>query len=636
VDSYGVSGRFTLHSGDDKQRRPAVHVSCPRYGRERGWRTVALFCLALGAVGAVAAPGVQAAPSDSGAGRPDSGVENADSAKPEAAKSKPEAGKSKSEAGRPAAKTTDGAKPSGKSDAGAPAAGAKAPVARFDIDEYRVEGADSMPQIDVEEAVYPFLGPGRTADDVEKARTALEKAYHDKGFQTVSVSVPQQDAQRGFIVLKVAENRVGRLRVKGSRYFDLAKIKDKAPSLREGALPNFQAVTKDIVALNQWPDRRVTPALRAGVTPGTVDVDLNVEDTLPLHGSVELNNRQSPSTTPLRVSTTLHYDNLWQRGDSATFSYQVAPLNPKDAMVFSGSYMARTDLDWLNVLVYGLKSDSNVATVGGANVIGPGQVIGARGVITLPSRGELFQTLSLGADYKDFKQTLSLASSSFDSPVEYVPLVATYGATFQGDKRLTQLNATLTTGLRGIGSSPDAFDAKRFKATESFISLRSDLSHTQDLPEGVQLFAKVQGQLADQPLVSSEQLSLGGMDTVRGYLESEVLGDYGVAGTIELRSPNIAPYLEVKSDNPTGGEPVKFNAFDEWRFFAFADAGRAWIHAPLPDQQFQFDLASYGIGTRFKSLKYLNGVVFVAMPTTSQQVTRANDPRVSFRVWGEF
>src|SRR5262249_20159481 len=154
-------------------------------------------------------------------------------------------------------------------------------AARFDIDEFRVEGADNMQQIDVETAVYPFLGPQRTADDVEKARAALEKAYHDKGLQTVSVSIPQQDAERRFVVLKVTESRVGRLRVKGSRYFDLDKIKAGAPSLKEGKLLNVQDVTKDLSTLNQWADRKVTPQLRAGVRPGTVDVDLNVEDTLP-------------------------------------------------------------------------------------------------------------------------------------------------------------------------------------------------------------------------------------------------------------------------------------------------------------------------------------------------------------------
>jgi hemolysin activation/secretion protein len=520
--------------------------------------------------------------------------------------------------------------------AGAEAVKPAAPQVRFDIGEFRVEGAEKLPQIEVEEAIYPFLGPHRSADDVEKARAALEKAYHDKGLQTVGVSVPQQDAQRGFIVLKVNENKVGRLRVKNSRYFDLANVKDHAPSLKEGSVPNFKDVTRDIVALNRWPDRRVTPSLRAGVTPGTVDVDLNVDDTLPLHGSAEINNRQSPSTTSLRTSVSLRYENLWQLGHSATFTYQTAPLNPKDATVFSGSYLARTDYDWLNILIYGLKSDSSVATVGGANVVGPGQVIGFRDVITLPSRGELYHTLSIGADYKDFEQTLSLASDIFDSPVQYVPLVAAYSASFQAEGRLTQLNATITGGVRGIGSDPNAFDAKRYKATGSFISLHGDVSHTQDLPDnGPQIFAKVQGQAANQPLVSSEQLSLGGQDTVRGYLESEVLGDYGVVGTFELRTPNIGPFMEQTLDNP-GSQPVKLNIFNEWRFYAFADAGYAWIHDPLPTQQIQFDLASYGFGVRLKTLQYLNGAAFFAMPLTTQQVTLANHPRVGFRIWGEF
>lgn len=541
-------------------------------------------------------------------------------AKPEAGASKP--APAKPTEGAPAKNATEPAKPA-------------APEAHFDIDEFRVEGADNLPQIEVEAAVYPFLGPNRSAQDVEKARTAVEKAYHDKGLQTVSVGVPQQDAQRGFIVLKVTESRVGRLRVKGSRYFDLKNIKDNAPSLKEGTLPNFQDVTKDIVALNRWADRRITPALRAGVAPGTVDVDLNVEDTFPLHGSVELNNKQSPSTTPLRTSISMHYDDLWQLGHSMTWTYQIAPMNPKDAMVVSGSYLARTEIDWLSILVYGLVSDSSVATVGGANVVGPGQVVGGRAVLTLPSKGDLFQTLSLGVDYKDFKQSLKLGTDAFDSPVTYVPLIASYGATWQGDGHLTQLNATVTAGLRGIGSSRDEFDAKRFDATASFITLHADISHTQDFAGGFQLYAKLQGQAADQPLVSSEQFSLGGQDTVRGYLESEVLGDYGVAGTLEMRTPNLAQYLQQKLPNPMG-EPIKYNAFDEWRFFAFVDAANARIHEPLTDQQSHFDLASYGVGMRMKALRYLNSIVFVGMPLTSQQVTVANHPRFSFRVWGEF
>ncbi len=183
----------------------------------------------------------------------------------------------------------------GDAKAGAGRVAPAQPAPRFEIDQFAVEGADALRQFDVETAVYPFLGPSRTAQDVEKARAALEKSYHDRGYQTVSVSIPPQNPQGGIIVLKVAELKVGRLRVKNAHYYDIDKIKQRAASLKEGTLPNFNAVTSDIVALNQWPDRRITPALRAGVTPGTVDVDLNVDDKPPIHGSLEINDQQSPA-----------------------------------------------------------------------------------------------------------------------------------------------------------------------------------------------------------------------------------------------------------------------------------------------------------------------------------------------------
>jgi hemolysin activation/secretion protein len=507
-----------------------------------------------------------------------------------------------------------------------------APVQRFEIDQFAVEGADSIAQIDVETAVYPYLGPARTAQDVEKARAALEKSYHDRGYQTVAVSVPPQDPKGGIIVLKVAELKIGRLRVKNAHFFDIDKIKNRAASLREGTLPNFNAVTQDIVALNQWPDRRVTPALRAGVTPGTVDVDLNVDDKPPLHASVELNDRQSPGTTVLRLTGTAHYDDLWQIGHSLTFTYQVAPERVSDAQAFSGSYLARIpDLEWLSFLLYGVYSESDVATIGGLNVVGPGQIAGIRAVFSLPSRGSFYHSLSLGPDYKHFDQTVGLGGSANDTPVTYMPLTVSYGATLQEPKALTQLNVGATAGLRGVGSSPTEFDNKRYLARTNFFLLKGDLSRTQELPQGFELYGKVQGQVADQALVSSEQFSLGGFDTVRGYLESEELGDDGVAGTLELRSPDLASKLRAALKD-ADGKPT----FNSLRLFGFVDGGIAAIHDPLAEQQASFVEWSTGLGTNFQIYTHINGMVALAVPMVSQTYTIAKDPRALFRVWGEF
>ena len=507
----------------------------------------------------------------------------------------------------------------------------------FDIDEYRVEGSDSLPQSDVEEAVYPYLGPKRTPQDIEKARAALEAKYHERGYQTVSVAVRHQDVANRYVALTVSELRIGNVRVKNSKYHDLETIKDRLHSIDQGVLPEFGALTKESVALNQWSDRRVTPALRAGVTPGTVDLDLNVEDKLPLHASVELNNRQSPNTTELRLNATVHYDNLWQLGHSLSLTYQTAPKRREDMEAFSASYLARIpNTEWLNLLFYGVISRSDVALLGDINVVGPGEIAGMRASFTLPSKQNFFHTLSVGLDYKHFGQTLSIGSDSFNSPITYFPAVLNYGASWQPEKSLTQFNATLTYGLRGFGSdSWLEWDTKRYNATPNFFILTADLSETYELPEGFQLYGKVGGQMGDQPLVSSEQFSLGGLQTVRGYLESTALGDSGAAGTIELRSPNLGALLQTELEK-SGEAPKDPKIFNEWRLFGFVDAGFAKIHDPLPEQNVSTKLWSYGAGTTFKALDHLNGMLAVAIPKSTDTYVKEGDPRVIFRVWGEF
>ena len=102
----------------------------------------------------------------------------------------------------------------------APRAG-HAAATRFDLNEIRVEGSSVLPQDDVEQTIYPFLGPDRTASDVEHACAALEAAYQKAGFATVSVTIPPQSISQsgGVVVVQVIERRVERLRVTGARYF---------------------------------------------------------------------------------------------------------------------------------------------------------------------------------------------------------------------------------------------------------------------------------------------------------------------------------------------------------------------------------------------------------------------------------
>ena len=498
------------------------------------------------------------------------------------------------------------------------------PPAPMYVQEYRVLGTKQLSQEEVGAAVYPFLGPERTADDVEQARAALEAAYRSKGYQTVTVEVPQQQVRRGVVLLQVVENKVGRLRVKGARFFRLDDIKQKVPALAEGKVPNFNDVTREIVALNTLPDRRVTPSLRPGVEPGTVDIDLIVKDTFPLHGSVEVNNRNSADTTDLRVNGSVSYNNLWQIGHSAGASFQVSPQNTSEVKVLSGYYIARfPQAEWLSLMANATKQDSNVSTLGGVAVAGRGETAGVRAIMTLPPRKDFYHSLSVGMDYKHFRQNVTLGTGELlDTPVTYYPFNVSYNATWSGKKSTTELGAGVTLHPRGIGEDRAKFENSRFRADSNFIYLRGDLAHTHELPGGFEAYAKVQGQLSDQPLLSSEQISGGGLGTVRGYDEAEVVGDDGAFGSLELRTPSLLHWISDK--------------VGECRMYAFVEGGVTHIHNALPEQQTAYQLASLGFGGRLRLLDHLGGSLDVGFPLISQSHTLAHDPRLTFRMWADF
>jgi hemolysin activation/secretion protein len=506
------------------------------------------------------------------------------------------------------------------------------PGPQFDVEAYDVDGNSLLDQLAIEKAVYPHLGPGRSRADVEAARHDLETAYASRGYNSVVVEVPPQDVADHVVRLHVVEATVGRLKVSGTNFYSPGDVRRATPALTEGAVPNFQQAQAQIAELNRTPGRQVTPLIRPGVIPGTVDVELRVKEQSPFHASIEINNDHAADTKPLRTTLTLRDDNLWQLGHALSLSYAVAPQNRSESEVFAGSYLAPIPNSRWSVLAYGYTSNSNVATLGDVAVLGKGFAAGVRGIAQLPPAGSFSQSLSLGLDYKHFDQFISTpvaatggggsTLSISQSAIDYVPLNAVY--TLRLDTTATSAHASLgvTAGVRGANSPDATFQDNRAYASGNFVHANLDFELTRELPRGFEADVRVVGQVSDQPLVSGEQFSAGGFDSVRGYLQAAATGDDGASGSLELRSPLItfAPRKVI----------------DDWRFFAFGDAGGAWLIKPLADQQASFGLYSAGFGTRFKLLSHLDGDVVAAVPLSKSRGTDANNPYAQFSLKAAF
>ncbi|MES2579524.1 MAG: ShlB/FhaC/HecB family hemolysin secretion/activation protein [Pseudomonadota bacterium] len=497
----------------------------------------------------------------------------------------------------------------------------------FNVFEIKVDGNTVLEIGKIEEAVYPFLGEAKTIEDVEKARGALEKTYQDAGYLTVSVSIPQQEVDAGIVKLQVTEGKVERLRVTDSQYTSLAEVKSRVAEFNEGKVPHFPTAQQQLGTVNRGQNRQVTPILRAGQSPGKVEVDLKVQDKLPLHGSLELNDRYSQNTTETRLNGSLRYENLWQKDHSIGLSFQLSPEDLNEVKVLSGTYVIpRLNGDYF--AAYGVLSDSDISAVGDVSVVGKGTIVGARYIHPLPLVDNYYHSLTLGADYKDFKESVILiGADSFQTPISYSAFSLGYDGTLQTQASQTQMNLTLNFAPRGLGNNADEFRAKRSFAEANYAYLRADIKHTHKLPLSWAVQARLAGQLSYDKLISAEQFTIGGVDSVRGYVESQSLGDSGIFTSLELRTPPLIKWIN--------SDFVKDYA-KEFYAFSFIDAGHVKTLDALPGQDASSNLMSLGVGVKFKSYKGVFTNLDYAHALRDAGDVEKGDERIHFRLGYEW
>eukprot|EP01034_Spumella_vulgaris_P025049 gene25049-31459_t len=149
---------------------------------------------------------------------------------------------------------------------------------RFDISRFEVKGNTLLPAAEVERLVGPYTGQRRDFGDVQRALEALEAAYHARGYNVVTVELPEQELNQGVVLLKVMETKIGRVKVENNRYFDEANIRRSLPALQEGRTPNLNEVSNSLRLANENPSKKVNLKLQSSETDGEVDARLEVTD----------------------------------------------------------------------------------------------------------------------------------------------------------------------------------------------------------------------------------------------------------------------------------------------------------------------------------------------------------------------
>ena len=394
------------------------------------------------------------------------------------------------------------------------------------------------------------------------------------------------------------------------------------PEATTGSVPNLPQLQSQLSAVAvQSADRSVVPVLKAGPTPGTVDLFLNVNDHLPVHGSLEIDNQNTPNTESLRATASLSYSNLFQNLDSLSVQFQAAPQDVAQVNVIAANYAwGPWESSGLRPSVYFVNSSSNVPTVGTFGVLGKGQIYGSRLAYFLDNSPVNPQSFTLGIDYKHFLQSIALPSSpGLDTPISYTNVSFAYAGGWTSNPLSGFAGSSVNFGPRGVPNNSDTFANKRFKASPNYFYLKANGSLTWTLPKGFQLVLRADGQFATEPLITNEEFSATGADGVRGYLEAEVLSDKGFRTTAQFQSPMFRVQSLILGD-----------------VFVFYDAGQANLVDPLPNEPSSTSLRSTGVGFNLLPSYWINGSLTWADPLRDGPYSRRGSSRVLFVVRGNF
>jgi len=484
----------------------------------------------------------------------------------------------------------------------------------FPVYEFEVKGNSLLSALQIEKAVTPFAGEKKTIADVEQARLALERTYHEAGYLSTLVLIPEQNVDSALVQLLVIEANVGTLTIKGAEFTAPSVIRSRLTELTSQRPPNFNALQAQLAQINSSNDIKVTPILKQGSLPGSIDVQIDVEDQSALHGSVEINNRHIANQSPTRLVTSIRYDNLFQEGHSAGLSIQKSPELLTDLSVYSLNYSVPLKTPGQSVSFYAVRSRSQFLS---GDLVTDGDTLGFRFNAPLKGSESFTHGASIGLDYKN--QRVFIAELNKGAP-QYVPFVGSYSGTFLGRGSSTGIEATLTNGLRGMFTNTEAnFNDRGRGASANFSTLKLSLSRT-DLLNKWSLNSKLDARGSSGILLSPEQMTLGGAESVRGYYEGERVGDHGYRASLELRTPSA-----------TIGQGLS-----ELRLIAlgFYEGGAIFNSQRLTTPASKDQLLSSGLGLRLSAPRGFSLDADFARALLPGSATPANDRRYTVRtVW---
>lgn len=436
----------------------------------------------------------------------------------------------------------------------APASPEVAPLfgERFLIKKVAVLG-NTVLQSEIAAITRPYENRSVTFEELLELRSAIVQLYANNGYITSGAFLlNNQDLNSGIVQIQVVEGELEQIEIGGLRRLRAGYVRSRLNRATSTPL-NQQRLEAALQLLQLDPlIERVNAELTAGSTPGRNILRVSLQEAPAFHAAIGIDNTQSPSIGSLQGSVEASHDNLLGFGDRLAAQYgrtegldlydinYTIPVNARNGILsfrYNNGDSRIVEADFRDV---GIRSETQTYS------------LGFRQPITRTPTREFALGLSLdlrrSQTYILDDIPFSFTAGPENGKANVTVLRFSQDWVDRGTRRVLAARSQFSLGI-------NAFDATiNDTGTDGqFFSWLGQFQWVQQLSLRNLFVARIDAQLTPDSLLSLERFSIGGVETVRGYRQNQLVADNGILGSVEVRVPltadprvlQLAPFFEI-------------------------------------------------------------------------------------------
>ena len=446
------------------------------------------------------------------------------------------------------------------------------------IAQYQFQGNTVFDESQLQTLTTPYRDRTVRIDELEDLRQQITHFYIDHGYINSGARILPNALKEGVLTFDIVEGKLDDVQIQGQERLNENYIKNRLlndePLNINDVKEKFQLLLTDpLIASMQG---SLLPSAQSNRSILSIDVIRARPYQVTFFG----NNYRPPSVGGEGGGVSSWVSNLTGLGDTLNFTFQAS----EGTRLYSGGWsMPISDKGTLAYFNF-TEGDSWVMESPADNTDITSKVHNIEGGISHPLIENLQRKLTIGSSFAVRQNDTRLLgnSFSFNEGVNSGHTQATVVRFYQEhierrEDQVLALRSTFSVGLNALGSTPQT--NINFPSSEFFAWLGQGQYAHQVLDNGSQIVLRGHVQVSNSSLLPIEQIAVGGVNTVRGYRENELVRDEGFSNSVEFHYPLF-------------GEP---NAKQVLSLVPFVDYGGAWNR----NQSARY-LLSTGLGLNWK------------------------------------